>query len=240
MERGAWQVYSPWGHKDLDLTEWLTLLKTSLVVQWLRLHASTAGETGYIPGWGTKIPYASWCNNKKIKFDILGFPGGSDSEESACNVGDLGSIRKIPWRREWLPTPVFFPGESHGQRSLVGYSPWGLKKSDMTEKLTLSLSLSATCIFTCWTCPFPLPHVNAALLWWTWSSLALTFDISEAASLGHMNQACHSNGSIVLATGTGKKDWHKPQTLVNQRFPIEMSYADTGTLYFLTVTNLPC
>ena len=100
MERGAWQVYSPWGHKDLDLTEWLTLLKTSLVVQWLRLHASTAGETGYIPGWGTKIPYASWCNNKKIKFDILGFPGGSDSEESACNVGDLGSIRKIPWRRE--------------------------------------------------------------------------------------------------------------------------------------------
>ena len=31
--------------------------------------------------------------------------------------------RKIPWRRKWLPTPVFWPGESHGQRSLVGYSP---------------------------------------------------------------------------------------------------------------------
>ena len=62
------------------------------MVQWLRLHASTAGETGYIHGWGTKIPYASWCNKKKIKFDILGFPGGSNGEESACNVGDLGSI----------------------------------------------------------------------------------------------------------------------------------------------------
>ena len=37
-----------------------------------------------------------------------------------------------PWRREWLPTPVFLPGESHGQRSLVGYSPWGHKESDMT------------------------------------------------------------------------------------------------------------
>ena len=36
------------------------------------------------------------------------------------------------WRREWLPTPVFFPGESHGQRSLEGYSPWGCKESDMT------------------------------------------------------------------------------------------------------------
>ena len=43
----------------------------------------------------------------------------------------------IPWRREWLPTPVFLPGESHGQRSLVGYSPWGSKESDTTERLTL-------------------------------------------------------------------------------------------------------
>ena len=34
-------------------------------------------------------------------------------------------VRKIPWRREWQPTPVFLPGEFHGQRSLMGYSPWG-------------------------------------------------------------------------------------------------------------------
>ena len=34
-------------------------------------------------------------------------------------------VKKIPWRRKWLPTPVFLPGEFHGQRSLVGYSPWG-------------------------------------------------------------------------------------------------------------------
>ena len=45
----------------------------------------------------------------------------------------LSLIKKIPWRREWLPTPVFLPGESHGQRSLVGYSPWGHKESDTTE-----------------------------------------------------------------------------------------------------------
>ena len=43
-------------------------------------------------------------------------------------------------RREWLPTPVFLPGESHGQRSLAGYSPWGHKESDTTEQLTLLLS----------------------------------------------------------------------------------------------------
>ena len=42
-------------------------------------------------------------------------------------------VRKITWRREWLPTPVFLPGEFHEQRSLVGYSPWGHKESDTTE-----------------------------------------------------------------------------------------------------------
>ena len=42
-------------------------------------------------------------------------------------------VRKIPWRRKWQSTPVFLPGESHGQRSLVGYSPWGHKELDTTE-----------------------------------------------------------------------------------------------------------
>ena len=52
-------------------------------------------------------------------------------------VQSLNSVREIPWRREWLPTRVFLPGESHGQRSLVGCSPWGRKKLDTTERLPL-------------------------------------------------------------------------------------------------------
>ena len=40
-------------------------------------------------------------------------------------------VRKIPWRRKWQPTPVFLLGESHGQRSLVGYSPWGHNKREL-------------------------------------------------------------------------------------------------------------
>ena len=39
-------------------------------------------------------------------------------------------VGKIPWRREWLPTPIFLPGETHGQGSLEGYSPWDRKESD--------------------------------------------------------------------------------------------------------------
>ena len=44
-------------------------------------------------------------------------------------------VRKISWRRKWQPTPVFWPGKSHGQRSLVGHSPWGHKESDTTRWL---------------------------------------------------------------------------------------------------------
>ena len=65
---------------------------------------------------------------KKIKvIDCMGFPGGPDGKEPACNAGDPGFdpwLGKIPWRREWLPLPVFLLGEFHGQRSLAGYSLW--------------------------------------------------------------------------------------------------------------------
>ena len=50
-------------------------------------------------------------------------------------------IGKIPWRREWVPTPIFLPGEFHGERSLAGHSPWVHKESDITEQLTLLRSL---------------------------------------------------------------------------------------------------
>ena len=67
----------------------------------------------------------------------MGFPGSSAGKEFACNAEDPGLI---PWRRKWLPTPVFWPGEFYGQRSLAGYSTWGCKESDMTERFSLSLS----------------------------------------------------------------------------------------------------
>ena len=61
---------------------------------------------------------------------------------SAGNTGFNPWVGKIPWRRERPPTSAFLPRESHGQRSLAGYSPWGHKELDMTERLTLPLSAS--------------------------------------------------------------------------------------------------
>ena len=65
------------------------------------------------------------------------FLGGAVDKDFPANAGDTGlTPQKIPWNRKWQITPVFLLGKSHGQRSLVGYSPWGRKESDMTEQLT--------------------------------------------------------------------------------------------------------
>ena len=68
------------------------------------------------------------------------FPGATAVKAPLLNCRRLGFdpwVQKIPWRRDWLPTPVFLPGEFHGQRSLVGYSPWGCRVShDWTQNET--------------------------------------------------------------------------------------------------------
>ena len=67
---------------------------------------------------------------------MKGCPGGSVSKESACNAGDLGSIPvlgKSPGRGYDNPLQYSCPENSHGKRSLVGYSPWGHTESDTTE-----------------------------------------------------------------------------------------------------------
>ena len=90
--------------------------------------------------WAVFTPLHQW-HKMHLHRCTKDFPGGSDGKESACNMGDLGSIPgsgRAPLRKEWQPILLFFPGESHGQRSLVGYSPWDNKESDMTKWLTLS------------------------------------------------------------------------------------------------------
>ena len=68
-----------------------------------------------------------------------GLPGGTSGKEPSCQcwkhkrLGFDPCVRKLSWRSTGQPTPVFLPGESHGQRSLVGYSPWGRKDLDTTE-----------------------------------------------------------------------------------------------------------
>ena len=72
---------------------------------------------------------------------IYGLPWWLSGKGSTCQcrrhrrLGFNPWVGKIPWRRKWQPTPAFLPEKSHGQRSLVGYSPWSRKESDTTERL---------------------------------------------------------------------------------------------------------
>ena len=76
--------------------------------------------------WGIKAPF----------IHHRGFPSGASGKEPACQCrrhkrhGFEPWVRRSPWWRAWQPTAVLFPGESHGQRSLAGYSPWGHKRME--------------------------------------------------------------------------------------------------------------
>ena len=123
--------------------------------------ANRWGNNGYkerLYFWGSKITALLVCSHeikrcfllrrntmtnldsilKSRDITLPDFPGGSDCKASAYNAGDLGSIPglgRFPWRRKCQPTPVLLSGNSHGWRSLVGYSPWDCKESDTTEQL---------------------------------------------------------------------------------------------------------
>ena len=85
--------------------------------------------------WVGKI---SWRRDRLPTPVFLGFPGGSDNKESACNVRDLGLISglgKSPGGVHGNSLQYFCLENPHGKKSLAGYSPWGHKESDMTEHI---------------------------------------------------------------------------------------------------------
>ena len=150
MDRGAWQAKSMGSQKaGHDWGTYTFILKF---------------PSGYLAGYSTsmwpkkgfmispRITQSYWWEESylvllsmsfPVPFSLLGFPGGSDSKESACNAGDLASIPGSgSFRGEANGNPLQYSGleEFHGHRSLAGYSPLGCKELDMMERLTLSLS----------------------------------------------------------------------------------------------------
>ena len=85
--------------------------------------------------------YKKWNSNQYFLNELL-------IKNIPANAGDAGNaglwVGKIPWSRKWQPTPVFLPEKSHGQRSLVGYSPRSHKQSDMTEQPSTHTMIPAT------------------------------------------------------------------------------------------------
>ena len=112
--------HNPWGHKESDTTEWLTHHHhhqivdqvSELILLGLVIFLWYDGGVGFL-----------------VAQRIKNLPTMQETWVQSL-------VGKTSWRREWQCTPVFLPGEFHGQRSLEGYSPQGHKESDTTEGLT--------------------------------------------------------------------------------------------------------
>ena len=115
-------------------------------------------------------------------FYLLGFPGRSVVEESACHCRRhqfiVCIIGKIPWRRKWQFTPSFLPGESHGLRRLVGYHPWGSKESDdwATEHICMLLTYFQQYLFSLVLLPTHFFFFFLSTLWGVWDLSSPTRD----------------------------------------------------------------
>ena len=139
----------------------------------------------------------------------------SSRDEGLLFLPDLETwTGKIPWRRKWHPTPVFLPGELHGQRSLACYSPWGCKESDTTEQLSFTHSYIAGRFFTIWTTREALSNTQRPigfLLKITFSAVyrpcigdPCTFEASSNYSLfiflSHWSFFCSANTALMPQT----------------------------------------
>ena len=99
----------------------------------------------------------------KESIQVLGFPGGSDGKASVCNAGDTGLIPgsgRSPGEGNGSP---LLPGKSHGQRSLIGYSPWGRKESDMTEWCHFHFLIQVRISLICLLVGFSYMHASEAV-----------------------------------------------------------------------------
>ena len=132
MDRGAW-----WAHNritiELDTTEPMQHSTGPLDSRALILDC-------HFPTIYTVFSSEAFFRQSQLlSFTVVGFPCGSDGEESSSNERDLGSIPglgRFPRRRAWQPTQYSCLENPHGQRSLAGYSSWGCKESDTTELLS--------------------------------------------------------------------------------------------------------
>ena len=102
---------------------WFSIQRWECCVKWwftvVKLHLYLDNWIfGELPRWHSGKEFACQC--RRCQFDPW--------------------VGKIPWSKKWQPTPVFLPGKSHGQRSLVGYSPQGCKETDMDMAEPLSMA----------------------------------------------------------------------------------------------------
>ena len=142
----AWKI--PWTEEPGGLQsmrsrrvghDWATSLSLFTFMHWRRKWQPTPGFLpGESQGWGSLWAAVYGVAQSRTRLKRLSSSSSSSSSHRHRRRCDCSHrfdpwVEKIPWKRKWQPTPVFLPGKSQGQRSLVGYSPWGCKELDTME-----------------------------------------------------------------------------------------------------------
>ena len=153
------------------------------------------------------------------------FPGGIGDKESTCQCRRHKRhsfdpwVGKIPWRRAWQPTPAFLPEESHGQRSLVGYSPWGGLESDTMEENSTPTSIHQTGIYNPhsllsrlldfpWIISFPLKHafiIHFKFILNLWEEFGKGCDLTSIGFTFVLNHRISESGYRKVETRPGSQ-----------------------------------
>ena len=169
-----------------------------------------------------------------MPLESVGFPSGASGKEPACQCrrckrcGFDPWVRKVSWKRKWQPTPVFLPGECHGQRSLAGCRPWHCKELNMTEytaqqgstaqsllkchgcvgcvwaqyrDLTLPLERCLACPLCFVSCVWRRVHVTVALD-------TVGSECSEQGDLIHGGHPCKAPGDVLWPALYGGQTAH--------------------------------
>ena len=167
--------FTSWSTRFDSTWEWWSQSKMSASCSFMKISSYLEERSGFgLMRWHKVWPLSEalaglclyllcwWCTLEEIRWQG-GFPLCTWKKIGAVNdvraslvayicwqfrrPGYDSRVRKILWRREWPPTPLFLPGESHGQGNLVGYSPWGHKLLDTTEWLSNDVNVSGYVIF---------------------------------------------------------------------------------------------
>ena len=166
---------------------------------------------------------------------MLHFPSGASGKESACQCRRCKRcrfepwVRKIPWRRKWQPAPVFLPGESHGQRSLVAMVHRIEKSRTRLKRLSTNIRVFIMLYIYKTTRAHNMLIVDRIVDFW-FLGCFLSMNVNFTHNISFSKEiAVHCNPSFFWSSGCNSKDSYAAHILLGLPSPLESGSLSLST-----------